>query len=60
MDSLIIANITHDKPAKIATAAEEDRYYRSHERRLDLPAVPAASIMAVAGLFLLAIVGLPG
>jgi hypothetical protein len=59
MDNLIIANLTHAKPSKIVTASDEDRYYRSHERSLHLPAIPAASIMAAAGLFLLAIVGFP-
>jgi hypothetical protein len=59
MDSLIIANLTHGKPSRIVTAADEDRYYHLHDRRLHLPAVPVASVMAVAGLFRLAIMGFP-
>jgi hypothetical protein len=59
MDSLIIANLTQSKPSKIVTASKEDRYYREHDRRLSSPVLPVASVTAVAGLFLLAIVGFP-
>jgi hypothetical protein len=59
MDSLIITNLTQTKPSRIVTTADEERYYLEHDRRLRLPAFPAASIVAVAGLFLLAVIGFP-
>ena len=60
MDSLIIANLTQPRSSrKIASEADEVRYYRRYDRRFPRPALPVASIAAILGVLLLTIDGMP-